>query len=84
MGAKNSNTLAVDGPKFNFMQRSDSVQGIELNNQLSPKTVRMRNHSTIGGTANMSISDYTGVKKTGGGMNSYKTPSNEMMLSRPL
>ena len=35
-GAKASNTLAVDGPKFSFMQRSDSVQGLEMNNQLSP------------------------------------------------
>jgi hypothetical protein len=44
----------------------------------------MRNNSTINGPVAMSISDYTGARKTVEGMTSYKTPSNEMMLQRPL
>jgi len=62
------------------MQRSDSVQGLDIKNSLiSPKaTARTRNQTTLMSPA-MSISDYTGANKTVG-MTSYKTPAAGLVL----
>lgn len=67
------------------MQRSDSVQGLDIKNSLiSPKaTARTRNQTTLMSPA-MSISDYTGANKTAVGMTSYKTPKAGLVLARSL
>jgi hypothetical protein len=61
------------------MQRSDSVQGLDIKNSLiSPKaTARTRNQTML--TSPMSISDYTGANKTVG-MTSYKTPAHGLVI----